>query len=63
MFSGTQLSSNWHWHRKELTPHLLMLPEQLVPLEEILVLQLLLDKLVLLLLLMLFKIPDTRLPV
>lgn len=40
-----------------------MLPEQLVPLEEILVLQLLLDKLVLLLLLMLFKIPDTRLPV
>lgn len=44
-------------------PHLLMLPEQLVPLEEILVLQLLLDKLVLLLLLMLFKIPDTRLPV
>lgn len=40
-----------------------MLPEQLVPLEEILVLQLLLDKLVLLLLLVLFKIPDTRLPV
>lgn len=40
-----------------------MLPEQLVPLEEILVLQLLLDKLVLLLLLMLFKIPDTRLTV
>lgn len=40
-----------------------MLPEQLVPLEEILVLQLLLDKLVLLLLLMLFKIPDTCLPV
>lgn len=40
-----------------------MLPEQLVPLEEILVLQLLLDELVLLLLLVLFKIPDTRLPV
>ena len=40
-----------------------MLPEQLVPLEEILVLQLLLDKLVFLLLLTLFEIPDACLPV
>lgn len=43
--------------------HLLMLPEQLVPLEEILVLQLLLDQLVFLLLLTLLQIPDASFPV
>lgn len=54
---------SWRQSPAHPEPHLLVLAHQLVPLEEVLVLELLLDQLVPLLQVMLLHVPQGRLPV